>query len=193
MPKKRILCVFLPTLALALAAPRFGAQAAGGEFRYSGGELNCVSGVESANQEPPYLDCLQIGPIRIGDTMRTVSMKFGKARQTVNRGAVTERVYPIDMNVPAGQPLPYWVLGFEGQRVISIQISGDMRVEQYAFSSIRIGDPESKLLRLFGPAGFTQPVPQIGAVMWGYSPYPVTFELKNGRVFSMRVSEAVGK
>lgn len=193
MPRKRISCIFPPALLLALAVPLFAAQAAGGEFRYSGGELNCISGVESTAPKPPYLDCLQIGPIRIGDTMRTVSMKFGKARQTVNRGAVTERVYPISMNVPAGQPVPYWVIGFEGQRVISIQISGDMRVEQFAFSSIRLGDPESKLLRLFGPAEFTQPVQQIAAVMWGYSPYPVTFELKNGRVYSMRVSEAIGK
>ena len=49
------------------------------------------------------------------------------------------------------------------------------------------------MLKLFGPAGFSQPVAQIGAVMWGYNPYPVTFEFKNGRVYSMRVSEAIGK
>lgn len=184
---------FVLALCLALAAPLSVAQAAGGEFRYSGGELNCISGVESAGQEPPYLDCLQIGPVRIGETLRTVSMKFGKARQMVNRGPVTERVYPISLNVPAGQRVPYWVVGFEGQRVISIQITGDLRVEQHAFSSIRLGDPESKVLRLFGPAGVSEPVPQIGGVMWGYSPYPVTFEIKNGRVYSMRVSEAIGK
>ena len=193
MPMKRFSYIFVPVLLLVLAALLSTAQAAGGEFRYSGGELNCISGVESAGQEPPYLDCLQIGPVRIGETLRTVSMKFGKARQTVNRGPVTERIYPISLNVPAGQRVPYWVIGFEGQRVISIQITGDLRVDQYAFSSIRIGDPESKLLKLFGPAGFSQPAPQIGGVMWGYSPYPVTLELKNGRVYSMRVSEAVGK
>lgn len=193
MPMKRFSYFFLPVLLPALAAPFATAQAAGGEFRYSGGELNCISGVEPAGQEPAYLDCLKIGPLRIGETLRTVSMKFGKARQTVNRGPVTERVYPISMNIPVGQPVPYWVVGFEGQRVVSIQITGDLRVEQYAFSSIRIGDPDSKLLRLFGPAGFSQPAPQIGGVMWGYSPYPVTFEMKNGRVYSMRVSETVGR
>ena len=180
-------------LCLALAAPLSVAQAAGGEFRYSGGKLNCISGAESALKEPAYIDCLQIGPVQIGETLRTVSMKFGKARQTVDRGPVTERVYPISLNVPAGQRVPYWVIGFEGQRVVSIQITGDLRVEQYAFSSLRVGDPESKVLRLFGPAEFTQQVPQIGGVMWGYSPYPVTLEFKNGRVYSMRVSEAVGK
>lgn len=193
MRMKRFSRFFLPALLLALAVPLSGARAAGGEFRHDGGELKCITGSNGAEQDPPYLDCLRIGPIRIGDTLRIVSMKFGKARQSVDRGPVTERVYPISLDVPAGQPVPYWVIGFEGQRVISIQISGDLRVEQYAFSSIRIGDPESKLLKLFGPAGFTQPVPRIGGVMWGYSPYPVIFEIKNGRVYSMRVSEAVGK
>lgn len=183
----------LITLGLTLAAPLSAAQAAGGEFRYDGGALVCLSGGNAARQEPAYLDCLRIGPIRIGDTLRSVAMKFGKARKTVNRGPVTERIYPIDVGVPAGQPVPYWVVGFEGQRVISIQITGDRRVDRYAFSSIRIGDPESKVLKLFGPAGFSQPVAQIGAVMWGYNPYPVTFEFKNGRVYSMRVSEAIGK
>ncbi len=193
MPTNRYPQYFLLALCLAVAAPLSAAQAAGGEFRYAGGELNCITGSGAAGQEPPYLECLRIGPVQIGETLRAVSMKFGKARQTVDRGAVTERVYAISLNVPAGQRVPYWVIGFEGQRVISIQITGDMRVEQYAFSSIRVGDPESKVLKLFGPAGFSQPVPQIGGVMWGYSPYPVTFEIRNGRVYSMRVSEAVGK
>ncbi len=193
MPMKRFLRFSLPMLCLALAVPLSAAQAAGGEFRYSGGELNCISGVESAGQEPPYLDCLQIGPVRIGETLRTVSMKFGKARQATKRGSVTDRLYPIKGDVPAGQPVPYWVIGFEDQRVVSIQITGDLRVDQYAFSSLRLGDTEEKLLSKFGPAGFNQPAPRINGVMLGYSPYPVTFEIKDGKIYTMRVSEAIGK
>jgi len=184
--------VFSLVLCIALAVPAAHAWAASGEFRYSGGELTCVSRVQTAGQQPPYLDCLHIGPVQIGETLRTVSMKFGKARKTVKRGEVTERLYPIALNVPEGQPVPYWVIGFEGQRVIAIQITGDLRVDQYAFSSIRVGDPESRVLQLFGPPGFSQPVNQVGGVMWGYSPYPVTFEIKNGRVYSIRVSEEIG-
>lgn len=169
------------------------AAAGGGEFRYHDGELKCIAGSEASGGGPSYIECLAIGPIRIGDTMRTVAMKFGKARQTVDRGAVIERVYPIDVGVPQGQRVPYWVIGFEGQRVVSIQITGHLRVDQYAFSSVRVGDPESLLRDRFGPAGYTQPAPHIGGVMWGYPPYPLTFEIKDGRVYSMRVSEAVGK
>jgi hypothetical protein len=178
---------------LALTIPTSIARAATGEFGYSGGVLTCDSSAQPPDQQPPYLACLQIGPIQIGETLRTVSMKFGKARKTVKRGDVTERLYPIALNVPAGHPVPYWVIGFDRQRVISIQITGDLLVDQYAFSSIRVGDPESRVLLLLGPPEFSQPVSQVGGDMWGYSPYPVTFEIKNGRVYSMRVSEEIGK
>jgi len=185
--------VFHLALCLALTIPTSIARAATGEFGYSGGVLTCDSSAQPPDQQPPYLACLQIGPIQIGETLRTVSMKFGKARKTVKRGDVTERLYPIALNVPAGHPVPYWVIGFDRQRVISIQITGDLLVDQYAFSSIRVGDPESRVLLLLGPPEFSQPVSQVGGDMWGYSPYPVTFEIKNGRVYSMRVSEAIGK
>jgi hypothetical protein len=178
---------------LALTIPTSIARAATGEFRYSSGVLTCDSSAQPPDQQPPYLACLQIGPIQIGETLRTVSMKFGKARKTVKRGDITERLYPIALNVPAGHPVPYWVIGFDRQRVISIQITGDLLVDQYAFSSIRVGDPESRVLLLLGPPEFSQPVSQVGGDMWGYSPYPVTFEIKNGRVYSMRVSEEIGK
>lgn len=193
MPQTRIPVYAVLTFCLAMTAPLSAASAAGNEFRLTDGELKCLSATGGAGQGTGYMPCLQIGPIRVGDTLRDVSMKFGKAGQTVNRGSITERVYPIRLDTPAGQAVPYWVVGFEDQRVVSIQITGDRRVDQFAFSSIRIGDPDSRVIDLLGPAGFTQPEPEISAVMWGYDPYPVMFEIKNGRVYSMRVSEALGK
>jgi hypothetical protein len=183
----------LGALSLALLSHISTSGAAESEFRYQNGELKCVSAKEVATQEMAYRDCLAIGPVRIGDTFGDVAMKFGKARQSVARGAITERVYPIDVGVAPGQAVPYWVIGFEGQTVVSIQISGHIPVAQYGFSSIHVGDPESKIRERLGPAGFSQPAPNIGGVMWGYPPYPVTFEIKDGRVYSMRISEAIGK
>ena len=46
MPMKRLSRILLPALLLALAIPLCAVEAAGGEFRYSGGELNCISGVD---------------------------------------------------------------------------------------------------------------------------------------------------
>lgn len=168
------------------------ANAGDGEFRRVEGQLRCLD-ESGATVHPPGLSCLRIGPVRIGETLRMVAMKFGKARQSVNRGPVTERLYPIDVGVPQGQRVPYWVIGFEDQRVVSIQITGDMAVDKYGLSSVHVGDPETKLQQRFGQAGFSQPAPRIDGTLLGYPPYPVTFEIKDGRVYSMRVSEAIGK
>lgn len=193
MAEGRPIAAYLPVILMVLVVPLLPAGAVAGEFSYVDGELKCISSDEAVGNGPAFIDCLAIGPVRIGDSLRTVAMKFGKARQAAQRGNVTERVYPIDVGVPAGQRVPYWVIGFDGQKVISIQITGHIPVNQYSLSSIRIGDRESKLRERFGPAGFTQAVPRINGIMWGYPPYPVTFEITDGRIYSMRVSEAIGK
>ena len=191
MSMNRSIFLLLAGAALAAATPLAEARA-DAEFRRVDGQLRCLD--ESGGEVyPPGMDCLRIGPVRIGETLRSVAMKFGKERQKASRGAVTERVYPIDVGAQPGQRVPYWVIGFEEQRVVSIQITGEVRVEQYDFSSIRVGDPEVSVLNRMGVAGFNQPAPHINGQLWGYPPYPVTFEIKDGKVYSMRVSEAIGK
>jgi len=184
----------LPASILLLALPLAPAAAETGEFRKAGASLACVTGNAAAQtQTPPYLDCLAIGPVRIGQTLREVAMKFGKAAKEVKQGPVTLRVWPIQDGAPVGAALPYWVIGFEGQRVVSVQLSGPRRADRFAFSSLRLGDGEARVREILGDPTDMQEVPQIGAVMWSWRPFPVTLEIRRGRVFSMRVSEAVGK
>ncbi|UCH74119.1 MAG: hypothetical protein JSU82_17715 [Rhodospirillales bacterium] len=164
------------------------------EFRVTGGELVC--GTNTAPSESgvaPYGDCLQIGPVRIGETLRDVAMRFGRAGKTVRQGSVTYRVWPVNLKVPPGTSLPYWVIGFDdNRRVVSIQLTGDRPVDRYDFSSLRLGDPEDRVREILGDPSDTEPVPQVGAEMWVWRPYPVTLEIKNGRVYSMRVTHATG-
>ena len=190
----RALLLSIP-LAGHLVSPGALAADAAGEFRIAGAGLACIT--ETAPQDsqiPPYRDCLRIGPVRVGETLRDVAMRFGKAAKEVRQGPVTLRVWPVQMDVPEGTSLPYWVIGFDqDRRVVSIQLTGDKRVDQYTFSSLRLGDPESKVRRILGEPPERQPVPAIGAEMWSWRPFPVTLEIKDGRVYSMRVSQAVGQ
>lgn len=184
-------CLPLFLIAAIAACLPHGVSAEEAAFGASGGKLRCMAG--SSELPPPALACLRIGPVGVGDSLRDVAMIFGKERQSAQRGAVTERVYPIDVGVAAGQRVPYWVIGFEGQRAVSVQITGDLPVPGHAFSGLRIGDPEAMVTKQFGAPGHSQPIPQIGGTMLAYPPYPVTFEIRNGRIYSMRVSEAVGR
>ncbi|MDH3230399.1 MAG: hypothetical protein OEN55_11460 [Alphaproteobacteria bacterium] len=194
-PRRRALLLSLPLVGL-LTLPDPAAAAAANEFRAAGGGLACITETPPTEegQMPPYRDCLRIGPVRVGETLRDVAMRFGRAGKEVRQGPVTLRVWPVRMDVPAGTSLPYWVIGFdEDRRVVSIQLTGDKRVDEFAFSSLRLGDPESRVRRILGEPVERQAVPAIGAEMWSWRPYPVTLEIKDGRVYSMRVSQAIGQ
>jgi hypothetical protein len=193
-PRRRALLLSIPLLGL-LILPGRPAAAAANEFRAADGTLACITDAPSAeSQIPPYRDCLRIGPVRIGETLRDVAMRFGKAGKEVRQGPVTLRVWPVRMDVPAGTSLPYWVIGFDEDRhVVSIQLTGDKRVDEYTFSSLRLGDPESRVRRILGAPAEKQTIPSIGAEMWSWRPFPVSLEIKGGRVYSMRVSQAIGQ
>lgn len=178
--------LLLPGLATAMAAD---------EFRVSGGELVCADAAAAADPGAgSYGDCLRIGPVRIGETLRDVAMRFGRAGKEVRQDGVTLRVWPVNLNVPPGTSLPYWVIGFDDQRrVVSIQLTGDRPLDRYEFSSLRLGDPEARVREILGEPSETQVVPGVGAEMWIWRPHPVTLEIKDGRVYSMRVARAAGR
>ena len=178
-----------------LLLPGLPAAMAADDFRVSGGELVC--GDDAAPGEAgaaSYGDCLRIGPVRIGETLRDVAMRFGRAGKEVRRDGLTLRVWPVNLNVPQGTSLPYWVIGFDDRRrVVSIQLTGDRPLDRYEFSSLRLGDPEARVRAILGEPSETQPVPGIGAEMWIWRPHPVTLEIKDGRVYSMRVARSADR
>lgn len=192
--RRRALLLSIPLCVLAMLARPYHADAAE-EFRVTVEGLTCVDATRPASDvAAPWRDCLRIGPVRIGESLRDVAMRFGKAGKEVRQGEVTLRVWPVQMNVPPGTGLPYWVIGFDDdRRVVSIQLTGDKRVDEYTFSSLRLGDPDSRVRKVLGEPTETQPVPAIGAEMWSWRPYPISLEIKDGRVYSMRVSQAIGQ
>jgi len=192
--RRRAPLLSIPLFGL-LVLPGLPAAMAADEFRVSGGELVCSdTAVLTDSGGSSYGECLRIGPVRIGETLRDVAMRFGRAGKEVRQGDVTLRVWPVNLNVPPGTSLPYWVIGFDEQRrVVSIQLTGDRPLDRYDFSSLRIGDPESRVREILGEPSETQPVPGLGAEMWVWRPHPVTLEIKDGRVYSMRVAQAAGR
>lgn len=181
----------IPGLAM-LFIPAAGAvEIAPNEFRDAGGTLVCTT----RTAEPEMRDCLRIGPVRIGQSLRDIAMMFGDPYRVVDQGDTTLRVYTIDIGVPQGQPVPYWVLGFDkDRRVVSIQMTGERGDNRFAFSSIRLGDPAGRVIKILGKPYVTREVQDIeGAEFWGYTPFPISIEIKNNRVYSIRVSEAARK
>lgn len=167
-----------------LAAP----DVAPHEFRRVGPTLACATPGQP-DESPVIRDCLRMGRLRIGMSLFDVSRELGKPYRVVEQDGATLRVYVIAIEVPEGHSLPYWVVGFRGGTVSSLQITGERGDKRVAFSSIRLGDPKSRVLDVLGEPFVTKDVKDVDAEFWGYPPFPVSFEIKNGRVYSIRISD----
>lgn len=180
-----------------VAAATFAAHAAAAtdlapyEFRRVGPTLACTT--PDKPKDPPGLqDCLRMGPLQIGMSLFDVSRELGKPSRVVVQDGATLRVYVIPINVPEGHSLPYWVVGFRDGTVSSLQMTGDRGSRHLAFSSIRLGDPKTRVIEVLGEPFLTRGVKEVDAEFWGYSPFPISLEIKGGRVYSIRISDEPG-
>lgn len=160
-----------------------GIAIAPNEFRTAGGGLACIT-QDPAEYTPPYLNCLRIGPVRIGQTRAEISRLFGKPSRVLKRRGGVIRVYPIKAT-----PKPaYWVIVFSrGDRVRAIQLTGVAEDRDYPFSSIRLGDRSERVREILGKPAKVSDAEEIGGTLWSYRPFPISFEMKGGRVYSMKV------
>lgn len=162
------------------------------EFRRVGPTLTCTT-PELPQDASGMHDCLRMGPLQVGMSLFEVSRELGKPYRVVEQDGATFRVYVISVNAPEGHPLPYWVVGFRDGVVSSLQMTGEKGDRRLAFSSIRLGDSKTHVLQILGEPFLRQDVTDVGAEFWGYSPFPISLEIKEGRVYSIRISDEAGR
>src|SRR2546426_8237496 len=163
-----------------------------GEFRRDSKGLGC----RLSTFEVTYRSCLKIGPFTIGDDLTTVERQVGKPAKVIPQpNGVEARLYPIETSRSAEglKLLSYWVIGYQNAKTTSIQLTGQPTKEGFTFSSIRLGDPVEKVLRLLGEPTSKSPVSGFNAISWNYAPFPFSLEMKDGSVFSIRVQERTAK
>lgn len=166
--------------------------AAPAEFFRAGGGFWCSIPAghrpRGAGMEP----CLALGPLSIGMARAEAEGVLGRplARTEEARGIVF--IYALAWS---GQPRDsdlqtYAALRFDrADRVEMLQISGKPMQKRWAFSSLALGDPEGRLLAKLGRPFRTEPVAFNGAQLWSYGVWPFTFEVKDGRVISIRLRQ----
>lgn len=183
---------WLAVAALTMSAVRAAGEPAPYEFRRAGAGLACI--LPDGPDEPAGMrGCLRVGPLRIGMSLFDVSRELGTPDRVVERDGVTLRVYAIPLRLREGESLPYWVVGFRDGTVTSIQLTGEQDGVDVAFSSIRLGDPKVRVVEILGEPHMTRDVDDVDAEFWGYAPFPISFEIKNGRVYSIRIADGEGR
>lgn len=154
------------------------------EFRFDGHELTCFTG-EGFDS---YEGCLHIGDIWVGDGLAEVEGKLGIPFHVGDGGDQGQiRGYALK---GTEELLPYILLSVKENKVMSIQLTGTHTLSPYSFSGLALGDPAEKILGVLGrPYKEISPVPEVEAELWDYFPLPVSIEVKDGRVYSIRIQD----
>lgn len=158
------------------------------EFRGAGGgALGCFT-INSAPET--YLPCLQIGPFHIGQSRQDVEKILGKSVKTYSsKGKTTSEVYVLD---GTRERLSYFVVTYNDLITAALQLTGAGTNHKYAFSSIKLGDKEEWVIQVLGNPRSKKEVQEVQAIIWDYSPYPISLEIKGGKVISLRISRGAG-
>lgn len=123
--------------------------------------------------------------MEIGATIAEVEAMFGEPWRTIPRSDSEEiRVYVLRSK---REPLPYLVVTFHNQKVAVIQMTGFQTEDSLAFSSIELGATQQQVIRILGKPGSKHTGPQIEGELWSNKPFPISLEIKDQKVFSIRI------
>ena len=159
-------------------------------FSYTEGlGLGCALGAEDPAvqeiQHIPYLACLRIGPVGLGDHSETVEANFGVANKIMPLDDKTAaRVYFIHQT---SKPLPYFVVTMREDTVVALQLRGANLEMPQSFSGLELGDSAQNVLDRLGPPSSHCPNSQ-GVDTWLYQPFPFAIELLDGVVVGVKMT-----
>jgi hypothetical protein len=182
-----------PALAQGVRAP---AQDSGlrGEWRRAGPTFVCQ--VTSANKlQSPTPDqlihaCQRMGSISIGISEAALTAALGQPhRKLPQPDNAKAYVYFLGQQ---GQP-PYFIAVTKAGRAVALQASGETPTPASSFSQINLGDSTEKLRSQFGAVFNVEPSGLPDTDLWSYGVWPFTFEVKNDRVTSIRITESTDK
>jgi hypothetical protein len=157
------------------------------EFRYLGNWLVC----NTEDHFDGYDGCLHIGDIWIGQSLPEVEGKLGQPHRIISDDPQNEvRIHLLQGG--SDEDLPYLVLTVSEGKVSAIQVTGVATESPYTFSSLALGDTAEKVEEILGKPGLISPIEEIEGTMWSYRPFPISLELKDGRVFSIKISRPTG-
>jgi hypothetical protein len=152
------------------------------QFRFLG-IVDCIT--DESYDEWGYSPCLSFGSISLGDRLKAIESKFGTPYQIVPISNKSEsRIYPLTSQ---SSDMPYLVVTYEDSVATEFQLTGDSTTDDLRFSSIELGDSEKKIIEILGEPSSKSEVQEVHSTLWSYSALPFSIEVKNGRVYSIKI------
>jgi hypothetical protein len=162
-----------------------------GEWKRAGGGFACIAKMPQ-QLTPAEVEglitrtCLHLGPLVIGDDASRATAAFGPPHRTLKQpGGRAAWAYFIGQR----DHYPYFVVTVEAKKVVALQVTGETAVRGYDFNHVALGTSSDDLLQVFGQPSHFEPSELKDAELWTYGPHPFSFEIKGGRVISIRIRE----
>jgi hypothetical protein len=130
--------------------------------------------------------CQRMGALGVGISEASLKAVLGEPhRKLPQPNNATAYVYFL------GKPseLPYLAVTVKANRIVALQISGPVPVAAYSFNQINLGDATAKLLAQLGSPFHVGPSGLEKTDLWSYGPWPFSFEVREDRVTSIRISD----
>jgi hypothetical protein len=130
--------------------------------------------------------CLHIGPFVIGAESATLQPVVGAPSRTLPqpKGA-TASVYFLE----SPGHYPYLVATVSQDRIVALQITGVAAAKGFSFNHVDLGASTDALIQYFGQPKHLQPSSEKETDLWSYTPWPFSFEVKDGHVTSIRIAD----
>jgi hypothetical protein len=163
-----------------------------GEWRRAGPSFVCV--VTPAGKLPPEAinpdvfakACLHMGPFGIGDKAQSVESRLGPPPRTLSMpNGATAWIYFLEQS----ERPPFFIATLKSNKIIALQVSGPATSKDFTFNHVKLGESTELLVKHFGPATRTGPSGEKDTELWSYPPWPFSFEVRNGLVSSVRISD----
>jgi len=133
--------------------------------------------------------CLRLGPLVVGDGADTATAALGPPHQMLKQPQdKVAWLYFIGQR----EHYPYFVVTVAADRIVALQVTGDGSAPApgYDFSHVGLGATTDELVAVFGQPSHFEPTDLKNVELWTYPPHPFSFELKGGRVISIRVRQS---
>lgn len=148
---------------------------------YIGGKNVCFSG----DKEVELAKCLKFGTIDFSLTYEEVLQKLGKPQKTQYNG--TNSMTYFFLVYPSEKSSPILQVTFKDDKINCLELTGSKSEDDYAFSSIRLGDYDTFVKQRLGEPYLKKEVTSPGDETWLFTKVPVTVKFRLHKITSIKI------
>jgi hypothetical protein len=136
------------------------------------------------NPDALLMACMHMGPFVIGASAGTLEPVLGPAHRFLPQPNEAKALLWF---LGERDHYPYFIATVRNDKIVALQVTGTAHPKAYGFNHVNLGDSTEMLTKYFGPAFRVGKSDLPDTDVWHYGPWPFSFEVKGGKVTSIRI------